>query len=171
MKGPGIKAGSRAQGNIYLLDLLATFCDLTGTAAPESNEGLSFRPVLQGQKTTVRDALYGVYSGGTKPGIRSVKKGDWKLVQFDVMNGAVRQKQLFNLKENPEEFLQEHQDPDVIKLTGVTPSTQQTNLAADPRYSDKLKEMEQLLLEEMRRLHDPWRFWDQSADGRAAKAQ
>jgi choline-sulfatase len=42
VKGPGIKAGSRADGNIYLLDSLATLCDLAGVSAPESNEGTSF---------------------------------------------------------------------------------------------------------------------------------
>ena len=54
VKGPGIAPGSRAQGNIYLLDILATMCDLTGVPAPETNEGLSFKPVLTGQKSVVR---------------------------------------------------------------------------------------------------------------------
>ena len=101
VKGPGIKPGSRAEGNIYLLDVLATLCDLAGVAAPETNEGLSFKPVLTGQKPAVRDVLYGVYNGGTKPGMRCVKQGDWKLIKYDVMNGAVRETQLFNLKDNP----------------------------------------------------------------------
>ena len=30
VRGPGIKPGSRAEGNIYLLDVLATLCDLAG---------------------------------------------------------------------------------------------------------------------------------------------
>ena len=46
VKGPGIKPGSRAEGNVYLLDVLATLCDIAGFPAPESNEGLSFKPVL-----------------------------------------------------------------------------------------------------------------------------
>ena len=75
VKGPGIKPGSRAEGNIYLLDVLATLCDLAGIPAPETNEGVSFRPVLEGKQPTVRDVLYGVYNGGTRPGMRSVKKG------------------------------------------------------------------------------------------------
>lgn len=165
VKGPGIKAGSRAEGNIYLLDVLATMCDLTGVPAPETNEGISFRPVLEGKKQTVRDVMYGVYNGGTKPGMRSVKQGDWKLIQYDVMNGAVRETQLFNLKENPEEFLAEHHDPKVMALTGAKPTKEQVNLASDPRHAVKLAEMQALLLAEMRRLHDPWRLWNQPADG------
>jgi arylsulfatase A-like enzyme len=160
-KGPGIKPGSRAKGNIYLLDLLATFCDLAGVTPPPSNEGLSVKPVLFGQRPTIRDVLFGVYNGGTRPGMRSVKKGDWKLTKYDVLNSSVRETQLFNLAENPEEFLQQHQDPKVIALTGVTPGKNQVNLAGDPRYADKLEEMEALLLSEMRRLDDPWRLWNQ----------
>jgi len=32
VKGPGIMPGGRAPGNIYLGDLLATFCELTGVS-------------------------------------------------------------------------------------------------------------------------------------------
>jgi arylsulfatase A-like enzyme len=165
VKGPGIKAGSRVEGNIYLLDVLATLCDLAGIAAPETNEGTSFKPVLTGQKQTVRDVLYGVYNGGTKPGMRSVKQGDWKLIQYDVMNGGVRETQLFNLKDNPEEFLVEHHDAKVTALTSAAAAKHQVNLAADPKHAAKLVEMQALLLAEMRRLHDPWRMWNQPDDG------
>ncbi len=168
VKGPGIKPGSRAVGNIYLLDILATLCDLANVPAPESNEGVSFKPVLLGNQSTVRDVLYGVYNGGTKPGMRSVKKGDWKLIQYDVMDGSVQKQQLFNLVDNPNELLMEHHSPEVAKLTGITPTTDQVNLAGDPRYADKRKEMEDLLLAEMRRLNDPWRLWNQPDDGLAA---
>jgi len=164
VKGPGIEPGSRVEGNIYLLDILATLCDLAAITPPETNEGLSFKPVLTGEKQTVREVLYGVYNGGTKPGMRSIKQGDWKLIQYDVMDGDVRETQLFNLKDNPEEFLIEHHASQVTTLTGVTPAKHQVNLASDPRYADKLAEMEALLLTEMRRLDDPWRLWNQPAD-------
>ncbi|XZE42978.1 sulfatase-like hydrolase/transferase [Pirellulaceae bacterium SH467] len=165
VKGPGIKAGSRAEGNVYLHDVLATLCDLAGIPAPETNEGKSFKPVLVGQQQTIRDTLYGVYCGGTKPGMRAVKKGDWKLIQYDVMDGKVRETQLFHLKENPQEFLVEHHNPIVKALTGANPLPHQLNLASDPKYADKLAEMQTLLLDEMRRLNDPWRLWNQPTDG------
>jgi arylsulfatase A-like enzyme len=165
VKGPGIRPGSRAEGNIYLLDVLATLCDLAGIPAPETNDGLSFKPVLEGKRQTVRDVLYGVYNGGSKPGIRCVKRGEWKLLQYDAYDGQSRHVQLFNLADNPEEFLVEHQDPKVIALTGVTPAEHQVNLADDPWYASQLKEMQGLLLAEMRRLEDPWRLWNQPDDG------
>ena len=49
-KGPGIAAGVRAPGNIYLLDVLATLCELAGVEPPATSEGISFKAVLEGRK-------------------------------------------------------------------------------------------------------------------------
>jgi choline-sulfatase len=160
VKGPGVKKG-RVQGNIYLLDVLATLCDVAGIQAPQTNEGISFKPVLQGNQKTTRDTLYGVYSGGTKPGMRCVRQGDWKLIKYDVMDGTVRKTQLFNLKQNPNEFLTQHHDPKVVALVGTKPRPDQVNLADDPKHAETRKRMESLLLAEMRRRQDPVRLWDQ----------
>lgn len=165
VKGPGIKPGSRAVGNIYHLDALATLCDLAGIEAPKTSEGISFKPVLQGKQDTVRDVLYGAYSGGAKPGMRCVKTGDWKLIRYESVEDGVSETQLFNLAENPDELLAQHHDPKVIALTGSTPNPKQTNLASDPVHAEKLKEMEQLLLDEMRSHFDPYRFSGQPDDG------
>jgi choline-sulfatase len=162
-KGPGIAAGSRVEGNVYLLDVLATLCDVAGISPPDSNEGISFKPVLEGKQKSVREVMYGVYNGGTKPGMRSVKKGDWKLIQYDVMDGQVQETQLFNLADNPNELIEEHHATEVIELTGHLPKPAQRDLAEDPKYAEKLKEMKSLLLSEMRRLNDPWRLWDQAS--------
>ncbi|MEM6380015.1 MAG: sulfatase-like hydrolase/transferase, partial [Bacteroidota bacterium] len=150
-KGPGIKPGTRTSGNIYLLDILPTLCDLAAIPIPATVEGKSFDPILKGKDTENRDVLYGVYAGGSKPGMRSVRKGDWKLIKYDLMDGTVRQTQLFNFKENPQEYLAEHQRSEAM----------QTNLADDPQYAEKLAEMEALLLSEMERLDDPYRLWNQ----------
>jgi hypothetical protein len=81
-----------------------------------------------------------------------------------VHGGKVRETQLFNLRENPDELLIQHQDPAVIALTGQRPAPHQVNLAADPRQAGRLKEMQALLLAEMRRHDDPFRLWDQPGD-------
>ena len=165
VKGPGIRSGSRVEGNVYLLDVLTTLCDLAGIPAPETNEGLSFRPVLEGKQDAVREVLYGVYNGGSKPGMRCVKRGDWKLIQHDAYDGRVQQTQLFNLADNPLELVAEHHDPKVAAMTGITPAKHQVNLAGDPAHAARLQEMQGLLLAEMRRLEDPWRLWNQPDDG------
>ncbi len=159
--GPGIAANQRATGNIYLGDTLATLCDLAGLETPSTNEGISFKPVLFGKQSTVRDTLFGVYCGGTKPGMRSIRRGDWKLIKYDVLDGQVHQTQLFNLAENPNEFLQEHHESKVAERIGTMPLSDQVNLAGRPEHAKKLAEMEALLLAEMKQLDDPYRLWDQ----------
>ncbi|MFT5410017.1 MAG: choline-sulfatase, partial [Verrucomicrobiales bacterium] len=101
-----------------------------------------FKPVLDGKQDSIRQLLYGVYCGGTKPGMRCVKHGDWKLIKYDVMDGTVRETQLFNLKENPHEFLKH-------------------DLAEDPSHANKRRQLEDLLKGEMQRLDDPYKLWDQ----------
>lgn len=169
VSGPGIKAGSRAPGNAYLLDILPTICELAGIDIPDTAQGHSLKPVLMGEQESVRDVLYGCYCGGTKPGMRSVRQGDWKLIKYDTLDGKVRETQLFNLAENPQEFIDAHHAPEVIAKTGHTPKPHQTNLAKSPEHADKLAEMEALLLSEMQRLKDPYRFWDQPQRRPAAR--
>lgn len=165
VKGPGITPGSRALGNVYLLDVLATLCDLAEIQSPKTNEGSSFKPIIEGKKETIREVLYGAYCGGAKPGIRCVKKGDWKLIRYESTKDKVSETQLFNLAENPDELLPQHRDPKVIALTKSEPKPIQTNLATDPAHAEKLKEMEALLLAEMRSHNDPYRFSNQPDDG------
>jgi hypothetical protein len=69
--------------------------------------------------------------------------------------------QLFNLEENPHEFLAEHHDPAVAARLPAPPAIGQRNLADDPAHAVKRSEMEALLLVEMRRHDDPFRFSDQ----------
>jgi arylsulfatase A-like enzyme len=161
VKGPGVKPGSRVAGNIYLGDSLATLCDIAGIPAPETNEGTSFLPVLEGRQKVVRDVLYGVYSGGQKPGMRSVRRGEWKLIKYESPAGGLHT-QLFNLRENPHELLAEHHDPVVSKSLPAVPEAGQKNLADDPPHATRRAEMEALLLTEMQRHDDPFRFSDQA---------
>lgn len=156
VRGPGIRPGSRASGYIYLLDVLPTLCDLAGIEIPDAVEGRSFRPVLEGQTSRIRDVLYGVYCGGTTPGMRCVKSDGWKLIEYDTLDGQVRETQLFDLTANPREFLQEHHREEVTRATGTVPGAAQVNLAYDPRFSAKRGELQDLLQREMKRLNDPY---------------
>ncbi|KJD37273.1 sulfatase [Tamlana sedimentorum] len=151
VKGPNLPKGKRVKGSVYLLDVLPTLCDLANIEIPETVEGESFTSVLNGETESMREVMYGVYCGGTKPGMRTVKKGDWKLIKYDVLEGQVKETQLFNLAENPLEYLPEHgKDGELL-----------TNLANNPKYADKLAEMEALLLEQMVQHDDPYRLWNQ----------
>ena len=159
-RGPGITPGTQTSGYIYLLDVFPTLCDLAGIETPDVVEGRSFRSVLKGENERIRDVLYGVYCGGTKPGMRSVKTAGWKLIKYDVLDGDVRETQLFNLEENPHEFLIEHQAEALTSLLRHRPAAHQINLADLPEHAAKRTELEMLLLQEMSRLKDPYTLAD-----------
>lgn len=40
--------------------------------------------------------MYRVYAGVIKPGIQSVRKEDWKPIKYNVIDGVIRETQLFN---------------------------------------------------------------------------
>ena len=142
--------------------------------AKQPVDGRSWVPLLSGKKAPNDRAVFWHYplylAGGTYNEVVPVhgtenyywratpcsviRKGDWKLIKYDVLNGQVRETQLFNLKTNPHEFIAEHRknQPDL------------TNLAKNPKYDLKQKEMEALLASEMKRLDDPFRLWDQAKD-------
>ena len=76
------------------------------SGAREANEGISFKPVLEGQ-TADASATCSTAStaAAPSPACAACKKGDWKLIKYDVLDGTVRETQLFNLAENPDELL------------------------------------------------------------------
>ena len=110
----------------------------------------------RGKAERVRDVVYDVYCGGTKPGMRGVKTSGWKLIEYDVLDGYVRRTQLFDLTANPDELLAEHHDPALVTLLGNEPRADQLNLADRPERAAKLEELRRLLKTEMERFGDPY---------------
>ncbi len=143
VSGPGVMAGSRSGVLIYLMDLLPTLCELAEVSIPETVEAQSFAAAVTGKhhNGSSRTVQYGVYSGGTKPGIRAVTDGRWKLIEYDVLDGSVRETQLFDLQANPDELLSK-------------------NLATLPEYRTTLSRMRQRLAEESLRWGDPYPISD-----------
>lgn len=146
VRGPGIARGAETDALIYLHDTFPTFCDLAGIPLPETigpTDGKSFQPVLRGESTTARSHLYGVYAGGSAPGMRAVTDGRWKLIKYDVGNHATQRTQLFDLQNNPFELLPEHGVPD---------------LADHPAFALIRQEMEEQLMRQRKDLNDPHPF-------------
>jgi arylsulfatase A-like enzyme len=128
--GPGIPHG-QSDALVYLFDLFPTFCDLAGGKTPGAVEGKSLLPVIKGEQPKVRDWLFGAYRSCQ----RMVRDDRWKLIQYNA-NG-VRNAQLFDLKNDPDEI---------------------QNLAADPRYAEQRKRLERLLGEARQQFGDPVDF-------------
>lgn len=125
--GPGIPKGEKRDGPCYLLDIFPTLCELTGTPLPASVEGLSLVPVLRGEKAATRDVFCFAYRHFQ----RAVRSGRWKLVLYNVKGQHTTQ--LFDLQEDPWEM---------------------KNLAGEPAQAERVKELEQLLQEQLRKAGD-----------------
>jgi arylsulfatase A-like enzyme len=123
--GPGVPENKRSDALVYLFDLFPTICDLTGTPIPETLEGQSLVPIMQGKKDKVRDTIFLAY----KDIQRAVRTDRWKLIRYTQINKS----QLFDLAN----------DPDELK-----------SLADDPKYADKVKEMLALLAEQQKQYGD-----------------
>jgi arylsulfatase A-like enzyme len=123
--GPGVPQGKKSDALVYLYDLFPTICDLTSTPIPDTVEGKSLVPILKGKEDKVRDTIFLAY----KDIQRAVRTDRWKLIRYTQINKS----QLFDLKD----------DPDELK-----------DLAGDPKYADKLKEMTALLVEQQKKFGD-----------------
>ncbi|MFC7337763.1 sulfatase-like hydrolase/transferase [Haloferula chungangensis] len=136
VRGPGIAAGSETDALVYLHDTFPTFCDLAGLDLPDTiddDDGQSFRSVLEGTSDTARTSIYGLYSGGSKPGMRAITEGRFKLIKYDVGGNATQVTQMFDLETNPFELLPEHGVP---------------NIADAPAYQAIRQELEEMLMEQ-----------------------
>jgi arylsulfatase A-like enzyme len=123
LAGPGVPAGKRSAALVYLFDLFPTACELCGVTPPEGVEGKSLVPVMTGKQEKVRDVVFGAY----RQFQRCVRTDRWKLIRYPHVNRT----QLFDLQADPDE---------------------RNDLAADPAFAEKVKELTKLL-EEQQKLH------------------
>lgn len=84
-------------------DLLATFCDLAGVAAPEEGSGLSLVPVMTGRDEAVHESLYWEIWEGEDSPKQAILAGDWKLIRFNFTDPDHSGLELYNLEQDPGE--------------------------------------------------------------------
>ncbi len=123
--GPGIDKAGKIDAMVYLHTLFPTTCDLAGVDIPETVESKSLVPLLNGKKKKINDAIYGSY----KSFQRMVRTQDYKLIIYPI----ARQVQLFDMKKDPLE---------------------KNNLAHDPRYAPKIKQLRAKLKELQKEVGD-----------------
>ena len=100
---PGkIKAGSQSKHVAAFWDWLPTLADAIGASSPQGIDGTSFLPTLLDSGNQQQpDHLYWEFheSGGRQ----ALRKGDWKLVKYQVQDAAKTTVELFDLANDPEE--------------------------------------------------------------------
>jgi arylsulfatase A-like enzyme len=126
MAGPNLPVGKQFAAQCYLRDVFPTACEIAGIAIPDTVQGRSLTPVLQGKT----DQLYPfvvAYFTGTQ---RMIRDERWKFVSYP----QARQTQLFDLKND---------------------SLELNNLAADPTYQATRRELELTLSRWLQERGDP----------------
>jgi arylsulfatase A-like enzyme len=124
LTGPGIRKGS-SDALVYLMDLFPTLVDLVGAPIPPGLDGVSLKPILTGRSPKVRDTLFTAYRDVQ----RAIRDERWKLIVYPRIN----RKQLFDLKNDPEET---------------------RDLAGDPRYASIIERLMNQLRQWQQRFSD-----------------
>jgi arylsulfatase A-like enzyme len=137
--GPGIPKGE-SQALVYLFDLMPTILDWAGEKIPAAVDGKSLVPVITGKSPRVREYLLGAY----KACQRMVRDERWKLLKYNA--GGVKNVQLFDLQNDPDEL---------------------NNLADDPKFARERERLEAQLAAERKAFGDPADF---DGSGKTAEA-
>ena len=98
--GPGVPIGQTVNALTYLHDLFPTVCDLTGVDCPDTVEGHSLVPLMEGHVEKVYDTVFAAY----KDIQRTVSDGRWKLIRYYVSKDTGKGTdciQLFDLQRDP----------------------------------------------------------------------
>jgi arylsulfatase A-like enzyme len=122
--GPGISKGE-SKALAYLYDVYPTMCQLAGIPAPDGLDAKSLVPVIKGKAAKVRDYMFNAY----KACQRSIRDDRWKLIRYPLIDKT----QLFDLQADPHEM---------------------TDLAANPEYAGKIKELLAVLAKTGKELGD-----------------
>lgn len=78
-----IKPATRTDAMVQWIDILPTLLDAAGGPVPGGIDGRSFLPVIRGEGSAHRDAIFTTHSGDGRMNvypIRSIRTRDWKLV-------------------------------------------------------------------------------------------
>jgi arylsulfatase A-like enzyme len=118
-----IKPGRTTDHPSTFCDLMPTFAEISGAVCPETTDGISFLPVLKGEKQSKHPCLYWeelehfLPQGGFR---QAVRMGKWKGVRYAIS----AETELYNLEIDPSE---------------------KTNLATD--YPEKVSEINRIFIE------------------------
>lgn len=117
--GPGIPEGETVDALTYLYDVFPTVCDLTDVTCPDTTEGRSLVPLMDGRVERVRATAFAAY----RDIHRTITDGRWKLIRYYVSEetGAGTDCiQFFDLEQDPWEM---------------------TNLADLPEHADRIRSL------------------------------
>ncbi len=113
---PGkIKANAKSDLISAFWDVMPTLADLAGVKTPENIDGISFLPTLLGKKGQKKHE-YMYWEFHEMGGRQAVRKGNWKLVRYQVLNTEKTTTELYDLNTDiGEDKNVANQHPEVVK--------------------------------------------------------
>ena len=124
---PGSPGGRRSDALVYNMDLMPTILDMAGVPLPEDLDAVSLKPILDGERESVRDPdepVYIEFHGHQSPYEQRMVRTRTAKYVFN----APDVDELYDLESDPGEM---------------------RNLAADAAYADLLRQMRLLLREKL----------------------
>ncbi|BAX82396.1 arylsulfatase [Labilibaculum antarcticum] len=100
---PGkIKSGSKTNHVSAFWDVLPTFAEIANSNCPKEMDGISFLPTLLGEgEQKQHESLYWEFH--EKGGRQAIRKGNWKLVRYNVFMPSKTTTELYDLSIDPSE--------------------------------------------------------------------
>lgn len=115
IKGPGIQKGQIIDALSCQMDIFPTLCELAGIKIPETADGKSLLPLINGQNEKIYGSVFSVY----KDLQRMVKKNKWKMIRYyrsEKSETGSEKIQIFNIEEDPWEINNVALDPKYLYL-------------------------------------------------------
>jgi len=106
--------GLRLDGQVSLIDIAPTVCDLVGAPPLPDMHGRSLVPMLSGGSTEGRDAVMVEFEWRWKRGmpLRTIRTPEWKLNYY----AGRPYGELYNLKDDPDEFVNLYDRPELAEV-------------------------------------------------------
>ncbi len=116
VRWPGkVAAGTTSNHISAFWDIMPTLAELSGIETPKNIDGISFLPTLLGKKGQ-KEHDYMYWEFHEQGGRQAVRKGNWKLVRYNVFNPEKTTTALYNLtNDSGEESNIASAHPDVVK--------------------------------------------------------
>jgi arylsulfatase A len=109
-----IKAGTQSDHPSAFWDVFPTVAEMTGVSTPDNIDGISFLPTLLGERQPEHEYLYWEFH--ERGGRKALRKGDWKLVRYNVLNPDKITTELYNVVADPgEENNLASEKPELVK--------------------------------------------------------
>jgi arylsulfatase A-like enzyme len=110
------EAGTETDHPSAFWDVFPTIAEITGAKIPENTDGISFLPTLLGNENEQEKHEYLYWEFHERGGRQAVRKGDWKLVKYNVLDPEKTTTELYNLSTDlGEENNVAEQHPEIVK--------------------------------------------------------